>query len=364
MITRLKNIRGRAAGIVILCIVLVAVFSTALWYWLNRKAPGPRQETTSPKVTVPIPSPKTLGMDEISKDKSLAAMMKKRKERFGIDSGVDMIVKPNESIQVGKSTIPMQEILDKIRLKRGEMIEKDLSGQTGARLRQHEAQLFRKRIAEAQQEYSNLVKKLANPDITGNPQLSDRYSKRVAELKKTLDLYRKYQELNDEIDRRRAQLANVTGDEKDKTEAAIRNLQDHKRDLESRIKSRIMPSRDTEAYGIYLVRPGDNIWNVHFKFLRDFFARKGINLSPESDEPNPRGYSSGIGKILKFSENMVYIYNVREHKLDVNLNMIQPHSKIVVFNMGKVLALLNQIDYRNVKHIRFDGETLWIPADQ
>lgn len=362
MLTWLRDKRGRAAGVVILCILLITVFSAAIWYWLNRKTPAPHQETAAPKVTARIPSPRVLGTEKIAQDKDLAAMMKKRKERFGIGAGVDMIVKPNESIQVGKVIVPMQEILDKIRLKRGEMIEKDIGGQAGIRSRQHTAQLFRKRIAEAQQEYRDLVKKLANPDITGNPQLSDRYSKRIAELKKTLDLYRRYQALNSEIDRQRAQLGNVTDNEKAKVR--IHALQKQKRNLESRLTSRIMPAQDTEAYGIYLVRPGDNIWNVHFKFLRDFFARKGINLSPESDEPNPQGYSSGVGKILKFSENMVYIYNVREHKLDVNLNMIQPHSKIVVFNMGKVLALLNQIDYRNVKHIRFDGETLWIPADQ
>ncbi len=61
---------------------------------------------------------------------------------------------------------------------------------------------------------------------------------------------------------------------------------------------------------------------------------------------------------------MVYIYNIRQHKLDVNLNLIHPRSKIVVFNMAEALSLLDQIDYRNVKHIRFDGETLWIPAEQ
>lgn len=67
---------------------------------------------------------------------------------------------------------------------------------------------------------------------------------------------------------------------------------------------------------------------------------------------------------MKFSEKMVYIYNLEEHRLDMNLNLIHPLSKIVVFNLGKVFALLGQIDYRNVNRIQFDGEKIQIPAGQ
>ena len=71
-----------------------------------------------------------------------------------------------------------------------------------------------------------------------------------------------------------------------------------------------------------------------------------------------------MGKLLKFSENIVYIYNIREKKLDMDINIIHPLSKIVVYNMNQVFALLNQIDYNQVNLIHFDGETLWIPAEQ
>jgi len=117
-------------------------------------------------------------------------------------------------------------------------------------------------------------------------------------------------------------------------------------------------------YGIHVVTPDDNIWNIHFRFLRDYFEKRGITLSPLSDEATASGYSSGVGKILKFSENMVYVYNVRDRSLDVDLDLIHPLSKIIVFDMGRVFALLDQIDYENVNRIQFDGETLWIPAKQ
>jgi hypothetical protein len=115
-------------------------------------------------------------------------------------------------------------------------------------------------------------------------------------------------------------------------------------------------------FGIYVVRPGDNIWNIHFRFLREYFGGRDVRLTPASDEPDERGISSGVGKILKFSETMVHIYNLREKRLDPDLNLIQPESKVVVFNLGEAFDLLGRIDEQNIRELRFDGETLWIPA--
>ncbi len=117
-----------------------------------------------------------------------------------------------------------------------------------------------------------------------------------------------------------------------------------------------------QTFGIYVVQPGDNIWNIHFRFLKEYFANRGIRISPLADEPDQRGFSSGVGKLLKFSENIVYIYNIKEKRLAVNLDLIQPMSKIVVYNMEQVYALLDSIDYGQVSEIQFDGENIWIPA--
>ena len=117
-----------------------------------------------------------------------------------------------------------------------------------------------------------------------------------------------------------------------------------------------------QTFGIYVVQPGDNIWNIHFRFLRDYFENRGVRLSPLADEPDPRGFSSGVGKLLKFSENLVHIYNIQEEQFAVNLDLIYPMSKIVIYNMEKVYALLDSIDTSQIDEIRFDGENLWIPA--
>ncbi|NNF99758.1 MAG: hypothetical protein HKM93_10290 [Desulfobacteraceae bacterium] len=118
------------------------------------------------------------------------------------------------------------------------------------------------------------------------------------------------------------------------------------------------------SYGIYVVQRGDNIWNIHFKFLQNYLTHRDIDISPIADEPNKRGFSSGVGKLLKFSEKMVHIYSIRERKLDVDLDIIVPNSKLVVYNMTDVFALLDQIDYSVVNRLEFDGENIWIPAEQ
>ena len=121
---------------------------------------------------------------------------------------------------------------------------------------------------------------------------------------------------------------------------------------------------DGNDYGVRVVQPGDNIWNIHFQLLKDYYRHKGIEVSPLADEPGPRGRSSGVGKILKFSENMVHIYNLREKKLETNLDLIYPLSKVVIYNMTHIFALLDRIDYEAVHRIEFDGDTLWLPAEQ
>jgi len=117
------------------------------------------------------------------------------------------------------------------------------------------------------------------------------------------------------------------------------------------------------AYGIHIVQPGDNIWNIHFKLLKAYMAGKNIALPEESDEPDRSGYSSGIGKLLKFSENMVWIYNIHDRQLAADIHVIRPLTKIVIYKMDRVFELLDEVDIENAARIRFDGENIWIPAD-
>jgi hypothetical protein len=117
-----------------------------------------------------------------------------------------------------------------------------------------------------------------------------------------------------------------------------------------------------KQYGIYVVQPGDNIWNIHFHILKEYYDHQGIIVAPKADEPVEKGLSSGIGKVLKFSETMVIIYNLIEKKVDTNIDLLEPLSKIVVYNMDEVFSLLKEINYENIDRSQFDGKTIWIPS--
>ncbi len=117
-----------------------------------------------------------------------------------------------------------------------------------------------------------------------------------------------------------------------------------------------------KEYGIYVVRPGDNLWNIHFSILKEYYSVKGIEVASEADEPVTRGFSSGVGKILKFSEKIVIIYNLIDKKIVKNINLLEPLSKLVIYNMDEIFTLLREINYENVNRIQFDGKNIWIPA--
>ncbi len=225
-----------------------------MWIFLEpRRAPETKQ-SAQPQV-MRIPSQKIIDYNKLlSKDETLTSVMEERKADYGLEKSLDMVVKGEEAIKIGDRVVPMQKIIDQIRLKLHEIVERDLVDE--------------------------------DPAKTG-----------------------------------------------------------------------------TETFGIYVVKSGNNIWNVHFNLLKEFFKNKNVALSPLADEPYPKGYSSGVGKILKFSENLVHIYNLKTQQLDTDLSLIEPLQKVVVYKMGVIFDLLDQIDYSQVDRLEFDGETLWVPAE-
>lgn len=244
---------------VILTLCCIVLIGGAMWFVSRQPAESLREPARlSPSETasrMEIPEEKVIDYGKIKEnsDQALTDLMKERKEPYGVEQSIDMIVKSDETIKVGDKTVPMKKILDKVRLEQGEILETNLG----------------------------TVSEKENPEV----------------------------------------------------------------------------------YGIHVVQEKDNIWDIHFKLLKDYYAHKGIQVSPLADEPDIRGRSSGVGKILKFSEHMVHIYNLREHKLESDLNQIYPLTKVVVYNMSSIFALLDRVDYEDVHRIEFDGETLWLPAE-
>ncbi len=241
--------------IIVAAVSVFAVVAIAFGLWQSRDRSTAKSASPG-KVTKQIQPQQIIDYSKMEKDPDLKNLMDKRKKDFGVGEGLDIIAKSDESLKIGESTVAMSEIMEKIQLRVGDIVEKNIA-----------------------------------PSGDATPQ-------------------------------------------------------------------------SIKDFGIYVVQPNDNIWNVHFRFLKDYFDQRGVSISPLSDEPNTRGLSSGVGKLLKFSENIVHIYNVDKRRLDMDLDMIQPLTKLVIYNMDRIFALLDQIDYNKVDHIQFDGETLWVPAEE
>lgn len=112
------------------------------------------------------------------------------------------------------------------------------------------------------------------------------------------------------------------------------------------------------AWGVYRVRPGDNLWNIHLALLTEYLAGHGVKLAPGADQPKPTGYSSGVGRILKFAEHMVGVYNVKTRRMSHNINLLEPGEKIVVFNLSEIFGQLKGINPQDLDGVMFDGRVL------
>jgi len=256
MSKKTSNSSKKLIGIVVFLIFVIALAIVGLRHMSDQKLPDRVSEAELKTIIPPGNSKAVMDYNNLGRDKALSSLMQARKAKYGIDTGVDMIVKSDESLKVGDKTVSMQEIIDETRLQQGELIEKDMEG--------------------------SAAKKNKKP----------------------------------------------------------------------------------EDFGIHVVLPGENIWNIHFNLLKNHFDNRQITLSPLADEPGKNGRSTGVGKILKFSEKIVSIYNLEDRKLASDINLLQPLSKIVVYHMDQVFSLIDQINFKNVNQIQFDGDTLWMPQEQ
>lgn len=295
---------------------------------------------------------------KMDKDKSMA----QRKAALGIDKSIDMVVTAGDTLKIGDTTIPFEDILAKIRIKGGQIGEGDL----GADGTSTEITLSPEEIdqlaTDLQSEIAMVKEKLADEQLT--PESRSALTVKLNQLEKLSDEFSAYKKINEALIAAIKELQAATKDaQKQALQQQIDALQQQLDDKKETFISRIKDGNAMGAYGIHVVTLGDNIWNIHFQFLKSYFNKRGITVSPIADEPSKiTGTSSGVGKLLKFSENMVHIYNIKTRQIDQDINIIEPLSKMVVFNLGQVFALLDSINYDKINHIEFDGETLWLPA--
>jgi len=113
-------------------------------------------------------------------------------------------------------------------------------------------------------------------------------------------------------------------------------------------------------YGIRLVRPGENIWEIHYAVIREYFARRNLILPPAADERYPNGRSSGLARLLKFIEPLVSVYDLDNNCRQSNLNLIYPYHALVFFNISELFATLDQVQPEDLKELHFLSDRLWL----
>jgi len=129
------------------------------------------------------------------------------------------------------------------------------------------------------------------------------------------------------------------------------------RDVEGSLASASsFPSQVAEGstfYGVRVVRPMENIWDIHYRIIREYLLRRGITLAADADEPYPDGRSSGIGRLLKFMEGVVFVYNLDANRLEGNLNLISPDTVLVFFKISSLFSALDQLQADDLPRLRY-----------
>lgn len=125
------------------------------------------------------------------------------------------------------------------------------------------------------------------------------------------------------------------------------------------------PAQAPSYYGVRVVRPGENIWNIHYAIVREYFARRHVSLPMIADEPAPDGRSSGIGRLLKFIEGVVYVYNIQQNRLESDLNVVHPYGILIFFKISDLFAALDQLKPADLPRLRYVNNSLQVqgPAE-
>jgi len=358
-----KNYSSRIWVWVVIIIVAAAIAAGLVWWRLSIEKPSPPPPVTeAPAVETPTPpaepETETEALAEVESkvidvtrseeepavpeeepvapkepetesvpDEELAAEQERRKEEFGIEESLDAVVKGTETIKVGDEVVDMETITAQVRAQEGEVKEEPATA---------EEPLISPEVQVTEEDLGEAV-----PSVTARIEEEGAVSTGEEALGR------------EEIEEERIALAAPEEEPvlaEPEEEPVLAEIE------EEPVLG--VPEEEAILYGIHVVRPGENLWNIHFAVLREYLGHHGLELAPTADEPGAEGRSSGVARILKYAEKMVYVYNVETGRLTDDLDVIQPNHKIVIFNLTRLDMLLRQLDLEKIKSIHFDGTDL------
>ncbi|MDM8539176.1 hypothetical protein QUF70_20675, partial [Desulfobacterales bacterium HSG17] len=250
--------------LIIIFAIIITIGLGIWWFWFQEE---PKQAIVAPPARIvdkPAKSPKAQPPEPKTvirydkDDENFQELMKRRKAEYGLDKGVDMIVKENESVEIGDTTIPMEEILNKIRLKKGQVVEQDFGAIITARKKQESIERLFEKLKESEDRFWELEKELSTGKIkTGESQTPEELQydelqyeelqykvQEHAELSKIIQKYQSYKETLQNIETHK-ELINAD-DFEQKTTEIIKNLEDKKQALENQLK-KLVTARASKA---------------------------------------------------------------------------------------------------------------------
>ncbi|CAO0820011.1 Soluble ligand binding domain-containing protein [Desulfarculales bacterium] len=117
-------------------------------------------------------------------------------------------------------------------------------------------------------------------------------------------------------------------------------------------------SQQITAWGVHALRPSDSLWKIHYALLREYLAHRKQTYA---DQPTRQGIFSGVGKVLKFAEHMVGMYNLKIGHMSCDLDLLEPGEKMVAFNLSEIFDQLPQIEPKDLDEVIYDSRVLLFP---
>lgn len=297
---------------VVILIIALALGGGAFWYIRGDSAQDmiATEKVETDKVGITTTGPPVVDLSKVDEGGPQVEKMEERKKEHGLTKSVDAVVREEESVKVGDTTVQMKQIVSQIEAKKkGQPLDATA--------------VLEESIGPAQE---GVVEAEILPELKLGGQAQTTAGSAGAGGVKAA----------------KTGMAKAAGQTKTGGSAQGGTI-----------------ARETPRYGLHLVRSRENLWKVHLAFLREYFARHGINIPPGADRPKAGGKSSGIARILKFAEREVFVYNVRTKKLDDDLDMIRPNEKIVIFNITKLDEILRDLDEGKIEKLRLEGGKLY-----
>lgn len=297
--------------------VIAAIIALAVMNHLFKWHPWPwEKEATLPPVAnvepatetkteteneTPRAAEKIIDFQDLIKntDPDLGEMITSRKKEFGLKDSVDMVVGDDEAIRVGSETVTVKDILASI--------------EEGIKL----------------EDQRKPDKQAGGENVSGRP----------------------------------ASNAGTGLEEEDLSSSSSSNEKTPPANNEDAVNVKQGKIKPVSFYGVHVVQPGDNLWNIHFAVLREYLKHKGHDIAENADESSD-GKSTGVARILKFAESMVHIYNLKTRKLDKNLDLLEPNEKVVFFNLTRIDMIIGRIKPGELDRVQFDGTELYLPEQR